>query len=517
MMSILRPVALMALAGGLAISSAGCSGGSTSPAAGGEILSGKKQGVDSSQNEEAGSARTETAPVASSESLDHQVAIALNHQRLPSLKFLPGTGNSLAVWNDHRESDTADYAGWAVFGQLVGDSGQVHGDNFVISPPGVEYRSASRIAHDADSAKSLVVWETIQGDILGRMVHDDGTLGSDILALADSPVFEAMPALAFDPVRGRYLVSWIDTSNDFQIQGRLFDRDGRPVSEVFLVSEIPSGKLDLQASADPQSGRFLTVWRDYRGVDVYSIRGQLIGADGGLAGGEIIIADAIGFQIIPAVAYDSNNGCFLVAWSDEGGQGGGLYEIFGRLVASDGVLLTSTFQISPFGGHPHDVVFAASLNQYLLSFSKHGGRIHAQVITSDGLVGGQDFPISDTEGMQITPASSYHPGAGRLMTVWADHRNGTSDIYGRSAVPLAPPASCAEGMTEEEGGCLECEREAGALVDAACPVDGEYSSHGDYLGCVTQVVKQLRSEGRITSDCALKLIDPRARSEVGNS
>jgi hypothetical protein len=70
-------------------------------------------------------------------------------------------------------------------------------------------------------------------------------------------------------------------------------------------------------------------------------------------------------------------------------------------------------------------------------------------------------------------------------------------------------------LSTPDGLCLDCEDDAGALVDAACPVDGSYDNHGDYLACVTDAVNSLRHDGHIGGACKVNLIAPRARSSVG--
>ncbi len=301
--------------------------------------------VDNSHEEEDTPSPSNANPVVNT-TTDLPISIASNTQQQSTVAYQPAEQRSLVVWNDLRNRNGFDYYGWAVYGQLVNGSGEFHGSNFKISPFGVEYRSTPRVAHDATTGRTLVVWGTTGGEIQGQMLNSDGTFYGEVLSIASSTNDVGYPALAFNPVQRRFSVTWLEyQEGHYVIRGRLLSHEGVPVGTSVVISDAVSGKLELQAQADTQTGRFLVVWRDYRGVDVYSIRGQMVNGDGFLQGTEINIADAVGSQILPALAYDSANRCFLVTWSDDRRFGGASYEIYGQLVAEDGVLVGPNFLI----------------------------------------------------------------------------------------------------------------------------------------------------------------------------
>jgi hypothetical protein len=443
---------------------------------------------------------------------DIPVSTAMNSQQLSTVAFKPGQGHFLVVWNDLRNRENFDYNGWAVYGQFVNSSGVFQGHNFTISPLGVEYRTSPVVVHDSFTGRSLVVWGTTGGDVLGQIINSDGNHYRDAISIAATGFYEGTPALAFDPIRGRFFVTWLGLNTNYLIYGQFISREGTLEGPPFLVSEAISGKLDLVASTDTQTGRFLVVWRDYRSVGTYSIRGQIVNSDGTLYGAEISVADIAGSPITPMLAYDSVNHCFLVTWSDDRRAGGAHYEIYGQLVASDGVLMGTNFLISSYGGYAHALDFDPSTTHYLLTFTKFGTRIYGQYLAADGMSSDGAFPISGLESIQGAPRSAYDPTARKFFTVWTDERNGSSDIYGQTtAVPMTQDSCEGENISS----CLECETDAGALVDEVCPVHSSYANHGDYLSCVTHAVNSLRRAGQISASCALKLVAPRARSEVG--
>ena len=362
---------------------------------------------------------------------------------------------------------------------------------------------------------------TASGDVLGRLVDQAGDGVGSPVSLASLAVWEGEPSVGFDPASGRYLAVWIEASPDFVLYGQGLDRDGRLIGSPIPITEAASGKLDLRMATDPDSGRHLVVWRDYRGIDIYSIRGRMLGPDGRPASDEIVIADAQGSQINPELAYDSAHHAFLVTWSDS--RRTGTYELFGQVVASpDGMLIGANVLISPSGGYPHTIGMDAGRSRYVVLYPKAGLRLVGRYVAPDGVVDGDEFAISGAETVQSSPHAAVNQVGRGFLASWTDQRGGAPHIFGRliaSGVAgldpaISAPAEC-PGFTTPEGLCLDCETNAGPLVDTACPVGAAYTDHGQYLGCVTDRVNTLRQEGRIGGACKLALIAPRARSTVG--
>lgn len=450
----------------------------------------------------------------SNDTFDLPVSTAFNSQQLSRVVYEPEQDQFLVIWNDLRNRGSFDYYGWAVYGQFVNSGGGFLGQNFPISPQGVEYRSAPIAAYDAATGRSLVVWGTTGGDVLGQMVNPDGTLFGEVIPIATSSDYEVVPALAFDPNQGRFLVAWLDSSIGYKIYGQLLGREGSLQGIPFLISEVSSGKLELQAAADTDIGRFLLVWRDYRGVDIYSIYGQMVNSNGTLYGNEIIIADAIGSQIAPSLAYDPVNRTFLVTWSDDRRFGGSRYEIYGQIVAEDGVLISSNFFISPYGGYSHSVAFESTNPHYLIAFPKYGNRIHVQYVAADGTVTDEAFPLSDMESTQGTPHLAYDTKHQRFLTAWTDHRNASADIYGQTTLLSARQDPCDGQSDSVAPGCLS-QTDVSDQVNAICNPDLNWANHGEYVSCVAREVRRLRVAGSMSAQTALQLVNEAARSDVG--
>jgi hypothetical protein len=447
---------------------------------------------------------------------DFPIVTAQDQQNQIRVTYVPLAGRFLAVWNDLRAGE-----GWQVYGRLVNTEGGGHGPLKAFSPSGIERRTAPSIAHDPATGRSLVVWGTASGDVLGRLVDQAGDGVGVVVPLTSSAVWEGEPSAGFDPASGRYVVVWIEASSDFVLNAQALDREGRLIGSPIPITEAASGKLDLRMATDPDSGRHLVVWRDYRGVDIYSIRGRMLDPDGLPASEELVIADAEGSQISPEPAYDSAHRAFLVTWSDS--RRTGTYELFGQVVASpDGMLIGSNVFISPSGGYPHAIGLDAGRSSYVVVYPKAGLRLFGRYVAPDGVAEGDEFAISGAESGQAFPHVALNPVGRGFLASWTDQREGAPHLFGRMVAPgvpgldpaVAAPAEC-PGYRTPEGLCLDCEANAGPLVDAACPVGAVYTDHGYYLGCVTDRVDALRREGLIGGACKLALIAPRARSTVG--
>ncbi len=437
------------------------------------------------------------------------VTVADQQQQIRTV-YQPNVSRFLAVWNTFRED-----SGWGISARVVNSQGGPHGPLKAISPAGAEHRTPPGIAHDSGTGRSLVVWGTAEGDVLARLIDEGGDVSSPVIPVASSAAGEVEPSVAFETTSAHYLVVWIETSPSFALYSRVIDREGLFVGDAAPISEAASGKLDLRLAADHDTGRFLVVWRDYRGQDIYSIFGRMIGPDGLPTSDEIVIADAAGSQIAPEVAYDANAHSFFVTWSDS--RRSGSYELYGQVVTSpDGLLVGSNVPLSLDGGYSHAIEVDPQRSRYLVVYSKGNRRLYARYFAPDGVAEGGEFSLSINEALQSSPYMAVDSNGG-ILAAWTDEREGAPHLFGRTVTASAPdsPPACS-GLSTPDGHCLDCEADAGALVDLACPVDTPYENHGAYLACVTDAVNALRHEGRIGGACKVKLIAPRARSGVGH-
>jgi hypothetical protein len=123
-------------------------------------------------------------------------------------------------------------------------------------------------------------------DIRGRRVDADGTrLGADFrMSGAGAIRDDKDPALAYNGDNHQYLAAWQDFRNQYLASktdtfGRRISADGRPVGADFRISG-PAAVADEYVPAvaySPAVGRYLVVWVDLRhqattGMDIYGRR-----------------------------------------------------------------------------------------------------------------------------------------------------------------------------------------------------------------------------------------------------
>jgi hypothetical protein len=173
------------------------------------------------------------------------------------------------------------------------------------------------------------------------------------------------------------------------------DAERGAVGNDFRISG-PGGVSDEDRPAvafNPEQGEFLVVWRDLRdyassGMDIY---GRRVSVEGQRIGPDFRISDGAGrnAENSPAVAYDPDADGYLVVWSD-------------------------------------------SRNDVFL----RGADIFGRRVSAAGVPQGHDFLISGPKalGHDYDPAVAYSPDSAEYLVVWTDYRNFASrntDIYGR--------------------------------------------------------------------------------------
>jgi len=204
----------------------------------------------------------------------------------------------------------------------------------------------------------------------------------------------------------------------------------------FPISFVPNGRQRSPDVACNSEDRCLTVWEDNRNGS-WNIYGQWL-ISGELAGENFPISTASSEQHDPAVAYNSSKDEYLVVWWDDRDRILTGYNIYGRLMASDGEMGDSECPIITTAGDQQvpDVTYNSTIGEYLVVWqdNRHGdwdiyGRRIADDCTPDG-----EFAISRIPDRQWYPAVAHDSVHNQYLTVWWDNRNSPTtgdDIYGQ--------------------------------------------------------------------------------------
>ena len=141
-------------------------------------------------------------------------------------------------------------------------------DDFTINGSGHDVQALPRMAALADGG-FVVTWTSQESadagfDIRARIYHADGTpVGADFLVNTTQMGYQAVP----DVVKlsdGRFVITWESLEGDpanYDIRGRLFDPDGTPQGNDFLVNATTAGDQYQQSAAALDGNRIISGWQ----------------------------------------------------------------------------------------------------------------------------------------------------------------------------------------------------------------------------------------------------------------
>lgn len=311
------------------------------------------------------------------------------------------------------------------------------------------------IAYDPQNNRYLVVHPVLddvkgETDIYGHMLNADGTPKGTEFVISNAPggqaIKQSISSVAYDSANQRYLVVWSDGRNrpaDWEAcYGQLVNADGTLYGTEFVISDAPEAQLQPAVAYDNINERFLVAWVDWRvwrqNGRLGDIYGQLVNTDGTPNGANFVVSNALGEQWLPTIAYDNVNQRFLVAWH---GDPGGVFDIYGKFVNSDGTLSGTDFAISSAIDHQWDTVVAYDeVNQRFLvvwldvrNFATTGHDIYGQLVNADGSPFGGNFAIANAADGQWVPSVAYDRINQRYLVAWYDYSSGI-DSGGSSGI-----------------------------------------------------------------------------------
>jgi hypothetical protein len=237
----------------------------------------------------------------------------------------------------------------------------------------------------------------------------------------------------------------------------------------------PSGPVEITVSTagghqlrpavawNPNQGEYLVVWQEREdNADIYA---QRVSASGDLRGSKIAVSTASLKQQRPAVAYDSQRNEYLVVWQSGTGEENtsGYNYIHGQRLSGSGgrlgglitVSAATNWQVEP------DVAYNSRDDQYLVVWRDGTVDVHGQRISGSGALLGSNFRICGAPRQQNRPSVVYNSVANEFFVAWDDHRNNVDyDIYGcrvsATGIPYTDVEICRQGgdqLAPEVGFC----------------------------------------------------------------
>jgi hypothetical protein len=201
----------------------------------------------------------------------------------------------------------------------------------------------------------LVAWEsretTLYGDqgLLCAQLFDltGSSIGDEILV--DPNVYNCRyPDAAMD-AEGNFVVVWMQDRSNHPIQARLFDPNGVPRTDPFVVNTTRVSSVTRPSVAMNSQGRFIIAWdgdpNRAANDDVYARLYEPSGAPVG----EPFLVNTIrdGAQQWPQVAINDANE-FVVAWEYDDGDPIDETDIYARRFAADGQPIAAEFRVNTY-------------------------------------------------------------------------------------------------------------------------------------------------------------------------
>ena len=360
-----------------------------------------------------------------------------------------GDDGFVVLWKGLATEATTEQINSGIGAQVFGPDGSIITADIRVDPD-IASRPNAPVATELADGGFVVVWHDDFANIMGSgpaiqaRLHDpDGTPRGEAFAVnTDTATWQDMPSVA-GLADGGFVVAWqegrVQSSNP-SIRSRLFDADGAPRGEEFVVESpsqieisLPGVSVSLPAVAAFPDGGFAVVYR----VEGEGLALQIFDEDGTQAVAETPVNETgssfIGHGNIDVDVFP--DGRFVVVW--DGGRRPTVSEpegreVYARIFARDGSPLTSetvvnsvTYlnQTDPRVAVLSDDRFVVTWNDASrLEFDRFGSIAKAQVFDGEGNRHGGEFvvPAEPAERGGNAPHVVALPDD-RFAIMWLEH------------------------------------------------------------------------------------------------
>jgi hypothetical protein len=213
---------------------------------------------------------------------------------------------------------------------------------------------------------------------------------------------------------------------------------GVPIGSRFVIRNHGSAtEVEPAIAYNSQQGEYLVVWHNEWAAnkDIY---GQRVAGGGTLTGSWFAISPSGGNRYNPDVAYDSQHNQYMVVWED------GL-DVKGRVISATGGFETGEFTIAQgyvgldSATNPH-VAYASHADQYLVIWQyggAAGSSVQAQAYNWNGAPDGGTFDVKAytlyaSAAPPERPDLAYNHSRNEHLVVWQQKApGGNYDVFGR--------------------------------------------------------------------------------------
>ncbi len=294
------------------------------------------------------------------------------------------------------------------------------------------------VAYNWKHHEYLVVWHNKWGggkrDIYAQRVDDRGRLKS-WFTVSSGAHDRAQPSVAYDPVRDRYLIVWVQDvfgdGSDWDVYGRFIPWAGPPVQPEFNIIDWTSNQWNPKVVYARAQDEFLVVWTSTPPFVKAYISGRRIKADGsGFSGGGFLIAsNTTENRVNPDVAYNLARNEYLVVYDN-------VFDIFGVRLRGDGTPLGGgEFGIAAWPDqeqHP-SVAACSAADQYLVAWqstvASSAEDVFARFVRGNGAVDSVHH-MDSTVVTEKEPDVACDENGRQYMIVWEQQYSNIIGPYG---------------------------------------------------------------------------------------
>jgi hypothetical protein len=260
-----------------------------------------------------------------------------DYQQDPSLAALPN-GGFVAVWQDF-SGRGGDQCGSGIKARVFGPRGEIIRNEFLVNEE-TKNSQTNPVVAALSHGGFVVAWQDFSGtrgddslsSVKARLFNGDGSPCSEEFLVNthtnDNQMRPSITALS----GGGFVVVWNDfsgTLGDFcsgSIKAKVFGSTGETVGEELLVNSRKWNNQNLPAVSALESGGFVVAWTDASrsmgDSSATSIKARLFDDQGRPTKEEFLVnSETLNTQIRPSVASLTDGG-FVVAWVDYSGRGG---------------------------------------------------------------------------------------------------------------------------------------------------------------------------------------------------
>lgn len=412
------------------------------------------------------------------------------HEWYPFLQYNSRDDEFLVVWNNSGKlrntclpGDTYECTNsfHSLHARRISPDGSLIGDTITLIPPkgpreGVSWMSMPRVAYNPIKNQYMIAFtvgtqppSTQFNETFILLLDSEGSILYGPSSLSSTAWNANHPDIVFNTAEQRYLVIFNDKyifpeRTEIDNVGFFLSDNGSILSGPFRIGTGDGAHFAPSIDYNPTDNTYILAWEDFRHAkgawyngpnDIY---GAVLDSTGALLADIPVVedcgsADEGSSQVIPSVAYNSDDNEFIVAWSDTRPSLQGM-GVMGRLFHADGTAKGADFIISDTAGSqgaPY-VVYVPEEKKYfavwfdlrsLLSLD-----IYGKWLNPDGTAAGSDTLMYRGMGSQMLPAAAYSPASECFLIVWRDFF-APFDYH-----PVGPGANMAPEMKSDVRGTI---------------------------------------------------------------